>query len=59
MTGPEFGALRLSAGLSKMALARLLGVSRQAVQNFEAGRVKVPPARERILRALAAPNHGE
>lgn len=54
MTGPEFGALRLSAGLSKMALARLWNVSRQAIQNFEAGRIAVPPAREEALRALAA-----
>lgn len=50
----EFQALREAAGLSKRALARRWGVSRQAIQNFEAGRVRTPEARMVDLRSLAA-----
>jgi len=52
MTGPEFQALREEAGLTKMALARLWGISRQAIQNFERSRTPIPVERAEGLRAL-------
>lgn len=48
-----FQALREQAGLSKRALARRWGCTRQAVQNFESGRTKTPPPRLEDLAALA------
>lgn len=49
-----FQALRERAGLSKRALARRWGCTRQAVQNFETGRTKTPPTRLEDLEALAS-----
>lgn len=49
----SFQALREQAGLSKRALARRWGCTRQAIQNFEAGRVKTPPPRWDDLVQLA------
>lgn len=58
MTNTEFRELRLQAGLSKMALARLWNVTRQAIQNFERGTTPVPPTRMTQLREMARV-HGE
>lgn len=48
----ELRALREAMGLSKRALARRWGVSRQAIQNFERGLSPVPVARLTDLRML-------
>lgn len=48
----ELRALREALGMSKRALARRWGVTRQAVQNFESGRAPTPPARLDDLRSL-------
>ncbi len=54
---PSFQSLREQAGLSKRALARRWGCTRQAVQNFESGRVKTPPPRWDDLVQLAEGAH--
>lgn len=48
----ELRSLREQAGMSKRALARHWGVSRQAIQNFERGTAPVPQPRLAALRAL-------
>lgn len=48
----RFRQAREAAGLSKLALARRLGISRQAIQNFERGSVPVPSARLAEVEAM-------
>lgn len=52
LSGREFRFLRHEVGLSQAALARLLGVSEQAVARWEKGRSKLPVAADGTLRLL-------
>jgi DNA-binding transcriptional regulator YiaG len=53
LSGPEFRFLRIELDLSQKSLGELLGVSDQAVANWEKGVTKKPMgAADRLLRAL-------
>jgi DNA-binding transcriptional regulator YiaG len=53
LTGPEFRFLRIELDLSQKSLGDLLGVSDQAVANWEKGVTKKPlGAADRLLRIL-------
>lgn len=41
MTPGEFRAVRVELGMTQAAFARLLGVSRQRVNDYEAGRQRI------------------
>ncbi len=54
MSDPErFRAAREAAGMSKLALARHWGISRQAIQNFERGSTPIPALRMEQIQAIA------
>ena len=42
LTSQEFAHIRKSLGMSKVRLAKVFGVSRQTIQNWESGRTKIP-----------------
>lgn len=54
MTAAIFTAIRKRAGLSQVALAAMLGISRQAVWKYETGKTPIPLLVERFMRELEA-----
>ena len=42
LTSQEFTRIRKSLGMSKVKLAKVFGVSRQTIHNWESGRTKIP-----------------
>ena len=52
LSGREFRFLRHELDLSQARLAALFGVDAQSVARWEKGRVKIPGAVERMIRAV-------
>lgn len=53
MTGAQFDALSIAAGLTRSACAGVFAVSRRRVHDWVSGRESVPPRIAVLLRVLA------
>lgn len=52
LTAQEFRFLRVELGLSQKALGEIIGASEQAIARWERDITPVPPAEDRLLRAV-------